>query len=326
MASSSTLMLREPEARSEPFLADVLQGLAQSPKVVPARWLYDDNGSALFEAITRLPEYYPTRVESGILTQSAEAIADAVGPGRALVEFGAGSAAKTPLVLDAISPAAYVALDISGDFLRDACARLQERYPDLPITALEADFMRPATLPSSIADFPKLGFFPGSTIGNLAPAAAVDLLRAMRATLGDGAMLLIGMDRVKPAEVLTLAYDDAAGVTSAFNLNLAARINRELDGTIPLDALRHRAVWNSGLSRIEMHLEAIRAFRFSVAGRAFAMAEGETIHTENSHKYQPATATTLLIAGGWTPVARFTDSEERFLVIVAEARIPQLEP
>ena len=330
MALQSPLMLREPDARPDignnPFLADVLQGLAQSPKVVPARWLYDDNGSALFEAITRLPEYYPTRVESGILMQSAQAIADVIGPGRAVVEFGAGSAAKTPLVLDAIGPAAYVALDISGDFLRDACARLQERYPDLPITALEADFLHPAALPTSVADLPKLGFFPGSTIGNLAPAAAVDLLRAMRATLGNGAMLLIGMDRVKPADVLSRAYDDGAGITAAFNLNLAARINRELAATIPLDALRHRAVWNAELSRIEMHLEATRAFGFAVADRAFAMAEGETIHTENSHKYEAATATTLLIAGGWTPIARFADADDRFMVIVAEARAPWLEP
>ena len=328
MASQSTLMLREPDpaAGNDAFLADVLRGLAQNPKVIPARWFYDDTGSALFEAITRLPEYYPTRVESGILTQSAQAIANAVGAGRAVVEFGAGSAAKTPLVLDAISPAAYVALDISGDFLREACARLQERYPGLPITALEADFMHPAMLPATIAGLPKLGFFPGSTIGNLAPAAAVDLLRAMRATLGDGAALLIGMDRVKPADVLTRAYDDAAGVTAQFNRNLAARINRELDGTIPLDALRHRAVWNADLSRIEMHLEATRAIRFAVAGEAFAMAKGETIHTENSHKYEPATATTLLIAGGWTPVARFTDADERFMVIVAEAQAHRLEP
>ena len=328
MASQSTLMLREPDpaAGNDAFLADVLRGLAQNPKVIPARWFYDDTGSALFEAITRLPEYYPTRVESGILTQSAQAIANAVGAGRAVVEFGAGSAAKTPLVLDAISPAAYVALDISGDFLREACARLQERYPGLPITALEADFMHPAMLPAAIAGLPKLGFFPGSTIGNLAPAAAVDLLRAMRATLGDGAALLIGMDRVKPADVLTRAYDDAAGVTARFNLNLAARINRELDGTIPLDALRHRAVWNADLSRIEMHLEATRAIRFAVAGEVFAMAQGETIHTENSHKYEPATATTLLIAGGWIPVARFTDADERFMVIVAEAQAHRLEP
>ena len=332
MAPHASLMLREPEAdnANEPFLVDVLRGLAQSPKVIPARWFYDDAGSALFEAITRLPEYYPTRVESGILTQSAGAIAAAVGPCRVVVEFGAGSAAKTPLMLDAIAPAAYVALDISGDFLREACARLQQRYPALPITALEADFMHPldlaATLPATVKGLPKLGFFPGSTIGNLAPAASVDLLRAMRTTLDEGAMLLIGMDRVKPAAVLTRAYNDKAGVTAAFNLNLAARINRELGGTIPLEALRHRAVWNAELSRIEMHLEATRALSFVVAARAFAMAAGETIHTENSHKYEPGTATMLLIAGGWTPVAHFTDADERFMVIVAEAQPPRLEP
>jgi dimethylhistidine N-methyltransferase len=301
------------------FRADVLAGLSQPRKAIPARWFYDRRGSELFEEITRLPEYYPTRAEIGILQGSAAGIADAVGRGRAVVEFGAGSAAKTPLLLDGIAPASYVAIDISGDFLRESCRALARRYPRLPIVPVEGDFTRPIALPEAVAGQSKLGFFPGSTIGNLGPAGAVDLLRALRATLGDDAMLLIGMDTIKDPAVLIAAYDDAAGVTAAFNRNLAARINRELDGTLPLDRLRHKVVWNAALARIEMHLEATAAIRFSVCGRPFAMAAGETIHTESSHKYDPRGAAQLLLAGHWRPCAQFHDGGERFMVIAARA-------
>lgn len=301
------------------FRADVLAGLAQAQKAIPARWFYDHRGSELFEQITHLPEYYPTRAEVEILSERCSQIALAVGKQRVLVEFGAGSATKTPLLLDGVDPACYVPVDISGDYLRETCAGLSARYPDLPILPVEADFTRPVTLPPALRDRPALGFFPGSTIGNFAPAAATDLLRAMRQTLGEASMLLIGMDLVKERSVLTAAYDDRAGVTAAFNLNLAVRINRELGGTIPLDALRHRALWNADRTRIEMHLEATRDIAFTVAGRPFAMREGETIHTENSHKYDLRSATQLLLAGGWEPVARHADSGHRFMVILARA-------
>ncbi|MEW9854128.1 L-histidine N(alpha)-methyltransferase [Novosphingobium sp. M1R2S20] len=301
------------------FRRDVLTGLSQQRKAVPARWFYDHRGSELFEEITRLPEYYPTRAEVSILSQRCGEMAAAIGPGRVVVEFGAGSATKTPLLLDCIAPAAYVPIDISGDFLRESCAPLAERYPSLPIHPVEADFTRPASIPSSLMRHPRLGFFPGSTIGNMEPATAVDLLRTMRDTLGEGSVLLIGMDRIKAVDVLTAAYDDAAGVTAEFNCNLAARINRELDGTIPLDALRHRAVWNDVRARVEMHLEAERDIAFKVAGRSFAMREGETIHTENSHKYDQRSAATLLLAGGWEPCETWMDADERFMVIAARA-------
>ena len=186
--------------------------------------------------------------------------------------------------------------------------------------------MHPIALPAAVAALPKLGFFPGSTIGNMIPSSAVDLLRAMRMWLGTGAMLLIGMDRLKDEDVLVRAYDDAQGVTAAFNVNLLERINRELAGTIPIAAFRHRAIWNDMRSRIEMHLEALAEIDFTIEGRAFSMKAGETIHTENSHKYGPRDARILLRAGGWTPVSEWTDPEDRFALILAEAQAARTAP
>ncbi len=308
------------------FRADVLAGLSEAQKAIPARWLYDDAGSQLFEDITKIPEYYPTRAETEILERRGEDFARLIGPGRAVVEFGSGSSVKTPLLLRAIDPAGYVPLDISGDFLRAAAAELSGRFPDLPIHPVEADFMRKVALPDDIKDLPKLGFFPGSTIGNMVARTAVDLLRTMRETLGESAQLLIGMDLIKDRAVLEAAYDDAGGVTAQFNLNLARRINRELDGNIPVEDLRHVARWNDDFARIEMHLEAQRDLDFQIAGRDFAMVKGETIHTENSHKFDQRSSATLLLAGGWTPMHRWTDRAERFSLILAEASIPRSAP
>lgn len=308
------------------FRADVLQGLSEPQKAIPARWLYDEAGSQLFEDITRLPEYYPTRAETEILTTRGGEFRELIGPGRAVVEFGSGSSVKTPLLLGAIEPAAYVPLDISGDFLRMAAEDLAGKFPGLPVYPVEADFMRQVALPPEVAAMPKLGFFPGSTIGNMVARTAVDLLRTMRATLGGGAQLLIGMDLIKAPAVLEAAYDDATGVTAEFNLNLARRINRELGGTIPIDDLRHVARWNDDFARVEMHLEAQRGLEFEVSGRRFAMARGETIHTENSHKFSRRSANTLLLAGQWTPRHRWTDAAERFSLILADATVPRSAP
>lgn len=308
------------------FRADVLAGLRQQAKAIPARWFYDERGSQLFEDITRLPEYYPTRAETEILSAHGAAFAALTGPGRAVVEFGSGSSVKTPLVLRAIDPAAYVPLDISGEFLRASAAELSAKFPGLPVVPVEADFMRRVELPDSVAALPKLGFFPGSTIGNMVPATAVDLLREMRATLGEGAQLLIGFDLVKDTDVLVAAYDDAAGVTAAFNLNLAARINRELRGTIPLAKLRHEARWNDSLARIEMHLVTSEAIGFEVAGEPFSMVAGESIHTENSHKFTRRSLSMLLLAGGWSPAQRWVDDEGRFAVVLADATPPRFAP
>jgi dimethylhistidine N-methyltransferase len=308
------------------FSADVLAGLAAPVPAIPARWFYDHRGSELFEEITRLPEYYPTRTETALLDRYSEEIAARVGSGEAVIEFGSGSSAKTPILLRAVRPAAYVPVDISGDFLRESAAALQEEFPDLPIYPVEADFTRQFDLPAAVRAAPKLGFFPGSTIGNFVARSAVDLLRAMKENLGEGARLVIGMDRIKPPEILVRAYDDPAGVTAAFNLNLLHRINRELDADIPVDAFRHRAIWNDALSRIEMHLEAVRDTVFTICGRRFAFRAGETIHTENSHKYGHRDSRILLRAAGWGVVAEWTDPQEWFSILLAEAEPARFAP
>lgn len=300
------------------FRRDILEGLSRSPKATPPIWFYDHRGSELFERITDLPEYYPTRTETALLQNHGADFARAVGPGRAVVEFGAGSTRKTPHLLRAIAPAAYVPIDISGDFLRASSAKLAAGFPGLPVMPVVGDFNGALSLPGAVDDLPRLGFFPGSTIGNMEPDAAVDLLRSMRRLLEPDAMLLIGMDRIKDSRRLIAAYDDAAGMTAAFNLNLIARINRELDGDMPIDAFVHRAIWNDAQARIEMHLEATHPVDFHVAGHDFQMDAGETIHTESSHKYDVRDARLLLRAGGWNPVREWSDPEELFTLILAE--------
>jgi dimethylhistidine N-methyltransferase len=299
------------------FRADVLKGLSVHPRAIPARWLYDRRGSALFDAITALPEYYPTRTERSILSSAIKEIAVLTGPGRAIVEFGSGSSAKTPILLSEVNPLAYVPIDISGAYLKESAAALSRQFPDLPIFPVKADFTHALDLPAAIDGTPRLGFFPGSTIGNLVVPAAVDLLRMMAATLGAGAMLLIGIDRIKDRDILLPAYDDAQGVTAAFNLNLLHRINRELSGSVPVDAFRHVARWNGAETRIEMHLEAVSDISFDIDGWPFSLSQGETIHTENSVKYGPQDARLLLRAGGWTPVSEWTDEREFFSLILA---------
>ena len=308
------------------FRADVLSGLGGQPRAIPARWFYDRRGSELFEAITDLPEYYPTRTETALLMQIGPQLGALAASNAAVVEFGSGSSAKTPILLRAIDPAAYVPIDISGEFLRHSARELSAGFPGLPVLPVEADFLRPVPLPPEVSGLPKLGFFPGSTIGNMNAFHAVDLLRAMREWLGEGARLLIGMDRIKSPDILVPAYDDAQGVTAAFNLNLLERINRELAGTIPVEAFRHRAIWNADAARIEMHLEAQREVEFTVDGRTFAMDAGETIHTENSHKYGPNGGRMLLRAGGWTPIREWTDPQDWFGLMLCEAQPLRMAP
>jgi len=302
------------------FREDVLRGLSQEQKAVPARWLYDDAGSQLFEEITQLPEYYPTRAETEILKAQSASFAEQIASGCAVVEFGSGSSVKTPLLLSAIAPAAYVPLDISGDFLRASAEELAVKFPHVPVYPVEADFMREVELPRAVADLPKLGFFPGSTIGNMVARTAVNLLRSMRETLGVGAKLLIGLDLIKDEAVLEAAYDDAAGVTAEFNYNLVRRINRELDGDIDLEKLTHVVRWNDEYARVEMHLVAQSDLTFTVADERFSLAEGESVHTENSHKFNRRTSSMMLLAGGWEPKARWLDSADQFSLILAEAK------
>ena len=319
-------MLATLDQQTEAFRDDVLAGLSAPIPAVPARWLYDHRGSELFDEITRLPSYYPTRTEIGIFHSVMPEIAAHIPTGSAVIEFGAGSATKTPILLKAITPATYVPVDISGDYLNASAAELQGDFPSVEVIPVVADFARPFDLPGGIENLPKLGFFPGSTIGNFVPRSATDLLRQFRALLGAGSRLLIGMDRVKPVERLIAAYDDPEGVTAQFTLNLLVRINRELDGDIPIDAFRHEARWNDILSRIEIHLVTDRDVAFEAAGQRFRFAAGSSIHAENSHKYGPRGGRVLLLAGGWTPVAEWTDPGHDFAVILAEAQPERFAP
>jgi len=308
------------------FRDDVVAGLSAPIPAIPARWLYDRRGSELFDAITRLPSYYPTRTETRLLKSIMPEIAANLPKGAAVVEFGAGSATKTPILLEAVAPAAYVPVDISGDYLEQSARQLQQSFPALEVIPVIADFTRRFSLPGGLDHVPRIGFFPGSTIGNFVPWSATDLLRHFRSLLGVGARLLIGMDRVKPVERLLAAYDEPEGVTAEFDLNLLERINRELDGDIPTDAFRHEARWNDILSRIEMHLVATRDVEFSVGGKPFRFAEGSSIHTENSHKYGRRGGRLLLLAGGWTPIAEWTDKNQDFSIILAEAEPERFAP
>ncbi len=308
------------------FATAVLAGLSAPQMVVPARFFYDRAGSELFEAITRLPEYYPTRTEIGILARHSADIARIVGTGRAVIEFGSGSSAKTPPFLRAVVASAYVPIDISTEFLAMAAADLAAKLPGLPVLPLAADFTRPLTLPVNVMARQKLGFFPGSTLGNLGPVAAVDLLRAFGDTLGDASWLVIGLDLHKDIQIIEAAYNDTAGVTAAFNFNVLRRINAELAGTIDLGAFVHDAHFNADLGRIEMHLRAVRATEFTVLGRRFALPAGATIHTENSYKWTLDEARLLARAGGWTPVEVWTDAAHYFAVHLWRRDAASIEP
>jgi dimethylhistidine N-methyltransferase len=314
------------DGQARQFRDDVLAGLSAPIPAIPARWLYDHRGSELFDQITRLPSYYPTRTETALLNDIIGEVAARVPSGCVVVEFGAGSATKTPILLEAISPAAYVPVDISGDYLEESARQLRHRIPSLEVLPVIADFARPFSLPGGIGHLPKLGFFPGSTIGNFVPWSATDLLRQFRALLGPGAQLLIGMDRVKPVDRLLAAYDDPEGITADFTLNLLTRINRELGGDIPGEAFRHEARWNDILSRIEIHLVASRAVGFTIAGRQFTFAPGSSIHVENSHKYGQRGGRVLLLAGGWTPLVEWSDAAGDFAEILALAEPERFAP
>ena len=314
-----------PPSTEDQFRTEVFAGLSARPRSLSPRWFYDHRGSELFEAITALPEYYPTRAEYDILLHHTAEIARITGGGRALIELGSGSSVKTPLLLNALAPSAYVPIDISGDFLNHSAAALARRFPALPIYPVVADFMYPFSLPAQVRSLSRVGYFAGSTIGNMTVPVAVEFLRAIARTLGENAFLLIGIDRIKDEKRLVAAYDDAQGTTARFNLNLIHRINRELQGTIPVGAFRHVALWNDFEARIEMHLQAVRNAEFTVAGKAFSIAEGETIHTENSLKYGRREARVLLRAGGWNPIAEWTDPEGLFAVVLASSSDARLD-
>ncbi|MDZ4841123.1 MAG: L-histidine N(alpha)-methyltransferase, partial [Hyphomicrobium aestuarii] len=296
-----------------PFAHDVLTGLARPRKSVPPQWFYDERGSELFEAITELPEYYPTRTEIGILEAHASEIGQLLGPDAVLVEPGSGSSLKTAIVLGAMErPAQYLAVEISPTAVDAAANRLRAQFPGLVVTSETGDFTRIDTLPHALPGKRRHVFFPGSTLGNFEPVAARALLsRFARLSTIDG-IILVGIDLRKSLDVLLPAYDDAASVTAAFNLNLLTRINRELDGTFDLSAFEHRVRYDMAEHRVEMHLVAKSAQRVRILGRTFDFVAGESIHTENSYKYARDGFTTLAASAGLTVEQTWTDPNAWF--------------
>lgn len=295
------------------FRQAVLAGLSGTDKHIPCRYLYDDHGSRLFERICDLPEYYLTRTELALLARHASDIAALTGPRCRVVEFGAGSSRKVRLLLTALDhPAAYVPVDVSRDFLMIQAERLRHDYPRLAVTPAVADFLGAFDLPPAAGHLRSLGFFPGSTIGNLLPAEARGFLQRSRRLLGANSLMVVGVDLRKPASIVEPAYDDAAGVTAAFSLNLLARVNRELDGDFDLDGFRHSATWDEARGCITIHLVSRRDQVVRVAGQRLHFAEGERIHIEDSHKYGLAEFQALAQAAGWTPAAAWTDPHHLF--------------
>src|ERR1700732_2427464 len=288
------------------FAGDVIGDLSQHPKRLSPKYFYDATGSELFEQITLLPEYYPTRTELSILRDRGNAISATLPKGAALVEFGAGATTKVRLLLKECAFGAYVPVDISGDFLKAQANALRQDFPGLAVYPVAADFTAPFALPEAIAGTPQGGFFPGSTLGNFEPHEACAFLRSAREILGQGAQLVIGVDLEKDERVLYEAYNDKAGVTARFNLNVLHRINRELGGNFDLSAFRHRAISNRERHRIEMHLISRKAQTVRVLGRRLSSRPGETIHTENSYKYSLERFTALARGSGWTPRESWT--------------------
>jgi dimethylhistidine N-methyltransferase len=296
------------------FALDVLAGLGRHPKQLSPKYFYDLAGSDLFEQITRLPEYYPTRTELRILRDCGDEISGLLPKHAALIEFGAGATTKVRLLLKTCNVAAYVPVDISADFLHEQARGLRTDFPALKVHPVAADFMENFTLPAEVAALPKVGFFPGSTIGNFEPHEAQRFLRRAAEILGHGALIIVGVDLEKDEKLLHEAYNDAAGVTAKFNLNLMVRMNRELGTNFDLAAFDHRAIYNRELSRIEMHLISNRPQMVRVCGRSISFTTGESIHTENSYKYSIARFYNLARATGWTPLSTWTDSERMFSV------------
>jgi L-histidine Nalpha-methyltransferase len=296
------------------FARALVEGLSAAPKNVPCKFFYDAEGSALFDRICALPEYYPTRTELGLLTRHAGEIAQWIGGDVALIEFGAGSLTKVGLILDALAhPRAYVPIDISGDYLRAMAARLKRSRPSLSVLPVVADFTKPLALPLLPEDVRRIGFFPGSTIGNMDGTEALAFLRKAAAMLKGGG-LLIGVDLVKDPAILHAAYNDAQKVTEAFNKNLLVRANRELGAEFDLDAFAHYAFYNPHARRIEMHLMSLAAQRVRVADHEIDFAQGETIHTENSHKYTVEDFHALAVQAGFVPRQTWCDKDRLFSI------------
>lgn len=296
------------------FLRDVIEGLSQDQKQLAPKYFYDSHGSALFDRICDLEEYYPARTELGVLKARANEIADLVD-GQHLIEFGSGSSVKIRILLDAADGlASYVPVDISRDHLLSAAHSIARDYPDLSVIPVCADFTRTFELPDTIENGEKVGFFPGSTIGNFSRQEAQEFLSMTAGMLGDGGGLVIGVDLKKDPELLNAAYNDDEGVTAEFNLNLLTRINRELGGTFDIDSFTHQALYNTDEGRVEMHLISSRDQTASVNGYTFHFEHNESIHTENSHKYDIEEFHEMCREAGYVPDRTWTDANNLFSV------------
>lgn len=297
---------------------DIKHGLRQNPASISPKYFYDQRGSALFEAITQLPEYYPTRTENALMQQHADAIAQAVGQGRTLIELGAGNCQKARALCRLIHPAGFVGVDISADYLRDAVQGLRRDFPGLDARALGADITQPVQLPADVPQGGRLVFYPGSSIGNFDPPHALQLLAQMRELAGDDGGLLIGIDLPKDIAVLEAAYDDAAGVTAEFNRNALTHINRLICSDFDVQQWQHRAFFNTGDSRIEMHLEASVPVQVRWAGGGRHFGRGERIHTENSYKYALPVFSDMLARAGFSRAQAWTDARGWFAMVHAQ--------
>jgi L-histidine N-alpha-methyltransferase len=298
------------------FLSDVLAGLRRAQKTLPCKYFYDQVGSELFDAICQTPEYYPTRTELAIMRTHIAAMAKRLGPGCLVIEYGSGSSLKTRVLLRELArPTAYIPVDISSGYLYQTAAGLVRRFPDVEVKPVAADFTRPFIIPAVATSIRRrIIYFPGSTIGNLTPQEARELLRAIARQVGSGGGLLIGVDLKKDPAILHAAYNDAAGVTAAFNLNLLARIQRELGARLNLAGFRHRAFYQQSEGRVEMHLESLDEQIIQIGEHIFPFRRGETIHTENSHKYTIAEFACLAARVGFHLVEFWTDPEQLFSV------------
>ncbi|MDQ8731794.1 L-histidine N(alpha)-methyltransferase [Bradyrhizobium sp. LHD-71] len=309
------------EQQNSAFALDALEGLTRAQKSLSPKYFYDATGSNLFEQITLLPEYYPTRTELGILRDQGADIAALIPKGAALVEFGAGATTKVRLLLEKCSFAAYVPVDISGEFLKSQASGLRKDFPELAVHPVAADFTQGFELPAEVRELPKVGFFPGSTLGNFEPEEASRFLCRAAEILGKGALLILGVDLEKDENLLQAAYNDAAGVTAQFNLNLLVRMNRELGANFDVSSFAHRAIYNREKHRIEMHLFSSKAQKVRLCGRTIAFAAGESIHTENSYKYSVARLGALARASGWRLDTSWTDTNRMFSVHALRANL-----
>lgn len=298
--------------KQESFADAVVRGLSCKPKRIPSHFLYDAQGSALFDRICDLPEYYPTRTEMKILADHAAEITRHIGPEATLIELGSGSSVKVRLLLDAMTaPSAYVPIDVSGEHLLSAAEALAADYPRLAVAAICADYSDTFPLPETPGRGRQVAFFPGSTIGNLEPADAEPFLAGWARS---GVDMVVGVDLVKSRDILEPAYDDAQGVTAAFSLNLLARANRELGADFDLSAFAHRSRWNEARSRIEIGIQSLKAQTVRVAGRSVHLAAGERIETERSYKYPVASFQAMARRAGYRPEAVWVDPNQLFSV------------